>query len=143
MRTIEARGFTYLGLLAALALGGAALAALGTQWAAAAQRERERELQFRGEQIRRALERYWAAEQPPQGPPTLQALVADPRARPPRHHLRRLYADPLTGRADWILLSDPAGRGLVGVASRAEGPRYLAGAPARFAYAPPPAASAP
>lgn len=141
MRSTES-GFTYLGLLAVLALGGAGLAALGTQWAVAAQRDRERELAFRGEQFRRAIERHWRAQEPPQGPPSLQALLADERVRPPRHHLRRLYADPLTGRVDWILLQDPEGRGIVGVASRAEG-RGLTTSARRFAIAPPPAASAP
>lgn len=125
------RGFTYLGLLALLALLGAALATLGTAWSQAAQRERERELQFRGQQIRAAIAAYWAAQEPGELPPTLQALSVDTRGTAPRHHLRRVYADPFTGQADWVLLPGPRGRGIAGVRSRADAPRLqLTGAPA-------------
>jgi type II secretory pathway pseudopilin PulG len=61
------RGFTYLVLLFGLAVGGAALAALGTHWQQAAQRERETELVFRGLQLRDALQRFH--DQTPDGQP--------------------------------------------------------------------------
>ena len=97
------RGFTYLLLLFMLALLGAALAAWGTSWQVAAQRERETELLFRGGQIQEALQRFH--DQTPSGqaplPQTLDELLADTRWPVPRHHLRRLYADPFTGQADW------------------------------------------
>lgn len=125
-----ARGFTYLGLLLILAVSGAALAALGSSWRVAAQRERERELLFRGEQIRAAVARFRQAQEPRQWPSTLEELVADGRSNPPRHHLRRLFTDPFTGRADWVLLPAPAATpgtarppGFAGVRSRADVPR--------------------
>ena len=113
------QGFTYLVLLFGLAIGGAGLAALGTQWQQAAQRERETELLFRGLQLRDALQRFH--DQTPDGQPalpqTLDALLADARRSEPRHHLRQLYADPFTGQTDWVLLRAPDG-GITGLHSR-------------------------
>lgn len=113
------RGFTYLVLLFGLAIGGAALATLGTQWQLAAQRERETELLFRGLQLRDALQRFH--DQTPDGQPrlpqTLDDLLTDTRRPQPRHHLRQLYADPFTGQADWVLLRAPDG-GITGLHSQ-------------------------
>ena len=110
-------------LLFGLAIGGAALATLGVQWQQAAQREREAELLFRGQQLREALQRFH--DQTPAGqqalPLTLQDLLSDPRQAEPRHHLRRLYADPFTGAADWALLRTADG-GITGVHSRSSRP---------------------
>lgn len=117
------RGFTYVLLLFSVALMGAALAALGTQWQLAGQREREAELLFRGLQIRDALQRFNALT--PAGtralPLALDELLVDRRALEPRFHLRRLYADPFSGQADWALLRE-AGGGIVGVNSRSQRP---------------------
>lgn len=118
-----ARGFTYLLLLFGLAIAGVALAALGTQWQVVAQRERETELLFRAIQIRDALQRFH--DQTPDGqarlPRTLDELLSDARWPVPRHHLRRLYADPFTRAADWQLLRE-AGGGIVGLHSRSAQP---------------------
>lgn len=116
-------GFTYLGMLFFVAITSAALAALGQQWSTAAQRERERELEFRGGEIARAIESYLAAgpSQPPAYPRSLDDLLRDGRGIKPRHHLRRLYADPFTGRADWVLIPAPNAPNLFrGVHSRSE-----------------------
>jgi hypothetical protein len=51
-------------------------------------------------------------------PTTLQDLVTDERFPVPRHHLRRLYPDPITGAADWTLILTPNQTGIQGVASR-------------------------
>lgn len=121
--TAAGRGFAYLGLLFALAIGGAALAALGSQWQQQARREREAELLFRGLQLREALLRYAAAtpEGRPRAPQALDELLHDERRGTPRHHLRRLWADPVTGEADWVLLRDARG-GIVGLHSRSTQP---------------------
>jgi len=83
-----------------------ALAALGEQALTQARREREAELRFRGQAIARALALY--AERTPVGklplPQQLDDLLADPRFPKPLRHLRQLYADPFTGRADWELV---------------------------------------
>lgn len=116
------RGYTYLGLLFLLALGSAALAGHGELASTAAQRERERELLFRGEEIRRAIEAY--ARTTPSGhgrwPRSLQDLLVDRRHAKPRHHLRRAYPDPFTDRADWVLMPAPGAEpGFQGVRSGA------------------------
>ena len=123
LRLRAEQGFTYVLLLFSVALMGAALAALGTQWQVAGQREREAELLFRGLQIRDALQRFNALT--PAGtlplPLTLDELLVDRRALEPRFHLRRLYADPFSGQADWVLLRE-AGGGILGLHSQSQRP---------------------
>lgn len=101
------RGFTYLFVLFLVALTSAALAALGQAWSQAAQRERERELQFRGEAIAAAIASYQKASPNRQAdlPATLDELLEDRRGPRVLHHLRQRYADPFTGQADWVLVS--------------------------------------
>jgi len=122
-RAAPPHGFAYLLLIGVLAVLAAGMAALGTQWSAAAQREREAELFFRGQQLGRALA-DWREATPagqPRGPLRLDELLADERAAVQRHHLRRLYTDPFTGRADWALERDADGR-ITGVHSRSRQP---------------------
>jgi type II secretory pathway pseudopilin PulG len=92
-----------------VAMTAAGLAALGQAWSTAAERERERELAFRGGEIARALAAYaLATPTPPQQyPKTLAELLVDLRGVRERHHLRRLYPDPFTGKADWELVPEP------------------------------------
>lgn len=125
-RTGPQGGFTYIGLLLFVAITGAALAALGQAWTTAVQREKERELEFRGREIAQAIQSYRMASpaqanQPPQFPRSLDDLLVDARGLKPRHHLRRLYPDPLTGKADWVLIPDPANpQAFHGLRSRSE-----------------------
>lgn len=114
------RGFSYLLLLFSLALGGVALAGLGEQWHVQTQREREADLLHRGLEIRAAIESYGAriVLGRREMPARLGDLVEDRRDGAPVHHLRRVYLDPFTGKADWIELRDEQDR-LVGVHSRA------------------------
>lgn len=116
-------GFTYLGLLFFVAISGAALAGLGQLWSTAAQRERERELEFRGEEIARAIARYAKATPSgmPRYPNTLEDLLLDVRGPKPLHHLRRLYTDPFSGKPDWVLMPEASQPGAFsGVRSREE-----------------------
>ena len=101
-------GFTYLGLLFFVAITAASLAALGQSWSTAMQRERERELEFRGEEIARAIASYVLVSpaSPQQYPEKLTDLLVDRRGAKTRHHLRRAYADPFTGQPDWILVPE-------------------------------------
>lgn len=125
------RGFTYIGLLLFIALTAAALAALGQRWSTAAQRERERELVFRGQAIVRAIERYAAAVPgQPAYPQRIEDLVEDRRALQARHHLRQRYADPFTGEADWDLIPAPQpARGFIGVRSRSDRTLFMSRGP--------------
>jgi type II secretory pathway pseudopilin PulG len=114
------RGFTYLGILIAVAFLGIGLAAIGTVWATTAQREREAQLLFAGDAYRAAIEGYYRSGPMAQRlPQELDELLTDAREPLVRHHLRRLYPDPMTGRADWELIRDPDG-GIVGVSSTSQ-----------------------
>ena len=106
------RGFTFLWLIFVLAVVAAGLAAIAQPISLAAQRDREAELMFRGKEIARALSSYWAATpgDAKQLPLTLDDLVDDRRGVRSVHHLRRVYADPFTGRADWVLVTTDDGR---------------------------------
>ena len=125
MRRCRSReqGFTYLWLLFILAIGAAGLAALGQRTSAAVQRDREAELIFRGNEIARAIASYWSATpgDAKAFPASLQDLIEDRRGPHPVRHLRRLYADPFTGRPDWALVLSEDGR-IEGVHSRAAVP---------------------
>lgn len=108
----KSSGFGYLGLLFFVAITAAALAALGQAWSTAAQRERERELEFRGGEIARAILSYSRAvgpdpTVPPQYPASFDDLLNDRRGVKTRHHLRRAYLDPFTGKPDWVLVPEP------------------------------------
>jgi len=125
MRTgkAAARGYSYLAVLFLVALTAAGLAALGQAWSTAAERERERELLFRGGEIARAIAAYAKAtpNPPEQYPRTLDDLLADNRSARPRRHLRRAYEDPFTGKPDWELVPEPGQPGAFGaVRSRSE-----------------------
>lgn len=116
------QGFTYLGLLLSVVLMGTALAAAGTVWSVHAQREREAELLFAGDQIRVAITRFY--EQVPLGqqhrfPRSIDELLHDRRWPSLRRHLRRPYLDPMTGSADWGIVRAPDG-GILGVHSRSQ-----------------------
>jgi type II secretory pathway pseudopilin PulG len=84
----------------------------------ALQRERETELLFIGEQFRQAIASYAAVT--PAGaarfPKSLTELLEDKRFPNVRRHLRRVYADPFSGAADWTLVTQQGA--IVGVASR-------------------------
>jgi len=118
------QGFTLLGLLCLVAWLGVAMAALGTVWHTAGQREKERDLLFVGEQYRRAIESFWKVPLPVGTPRRLPKdfaeLLADPRFPDTVRHLRRGYRDPMTGSSEWGLLKGPDG-GIAGVYSLSEG----------------------
>lgn len=118
MVTSAQRGVAYLALLFAIAAGGAALAGTGALWSRVQQRERETQLLWAGEQIRRAIVAYGRhGDDANRYPSTLHDLLLDPRSPAPRRFLRRIYHDPMTGSADWVLIRDVQGR-IVGVHSR-------------------------
>ncbi len=111
-------GFTYIGLLIILAIMGIGLAATGSLWSTAAQRDREAELLFIGDEFRRAITSYYEGSPgSPRYPVKLEDLIEDNRFPTPRRHLRRIYIDPMTGKADWGLVRGP-GEVVLGVHSR-------------------------
>ena len=103
----HARGFAYLWTLALVAFMGVGLAVGGDLYATAARRDKERELIFIGHEFRNAIGRYYdvnGANGQHQYPLTLEELLKDPRFPNPKRHLRRLYTDPTSGRAEWGLV---------------------------------------
>lgn len=101
------KGFTYIGLLLFVALAGIGLAAVGQLWKTAAQRDRELELLFVGEQYARAIASYHDSS--PGGaksyPAKLEDLLLDDRFPVVKRHLRKMYRDPLTGSEAWGTLT--------------------------------------
>ena len=87
------------------------------------QREKEEELFYRGDQIRRALEAYYlgtpgVSKYPSCGDESTDCfkdLLGDPSSFKKRY-LRKAYKDPITN-SDWILIKTPEGR-LRGVHSK-------------------------
>lgn len=117
----RSRGFSYLGVLIVVALVNAALAAAAEVWHTAQKREKEQELLFVGAQFRSALEQFYA-NTPGQGqryPLSLDELLLDPRHPGIRRYLRQIYLDPMTGNAEWGLVTGPTGE-IFGVYSRSE-----------------------
>ncbi|MFP3757706.1 type II secretion system protein [Cupriavidus sp. SIMBA_020] len=115
------QAFALLALLifiAILGLVGMSAVKIGTL---TDRREAEEQLLYVGTQYRRALQLYVDGTPPgqPRFPPTLTALLRDPRYPQPRRYLRALYPDPITKRNDWALLLSPEG-GVMGLHSRSE-----------------------
>ncbi|HYR35273.1 MAG TPA: type II secretion system protein [Burkholderiales bacterium] len=114
------RGFTYLGVLLIIAVMGAGLAAFGELYSHAAQREKERELLFIGNQFREAVGSYYNKSPGAKVyPKKLEDLLEDKRFPMPQRHLRRVYMDPMTGGTEWGLVEAPGG-GFMGVHSLSE-----------------------
>lgn len=114
------RGFFYMGLLIFVAIVAIGLDAVSQVWVFSAQREREAQLLFIGNQYREAITRYYTES--PRGarrfPKQLSDLLEDNRGEDKtRRYLRRLYEDPMTGKTDWgeVSLADGS---IVGVYSR-------------------------
>ncbi len=115
-------GFALLFALIALVLVSLAATVAVNNYRLEAQRERELDLLFVGEQIRAAIAHYNLARVTNPGgeyPKSLDDLLLDTRQIVTVRHLRRLYADPMTGQADWEL--EKIGGRIVGVHSRAAG----------------------
>lgn len=125
MRTISRRhrffGFTYLWVLFIVALMGGALSVAGEFESIAARREKERTLLAIGHQFRAAIGRYYESQLVAgkrEYPASLEDLLKDKRFPEVRRYLRKIYVDPMTGKAEWGMVRI-AGR-VVGVHSNAD-----------------------
>jgi type II secretory pathway pseudopilin PulG len=94
-------GFTLFLLLAAIVLIEISVSIGVKQWKTIVQREKEAELLFRGEQIRRGIEAYYNKPGAHQFPAALDYLVGGAFGGP--RFLRRLYKDPMTN-GEWELI---------------------------------------
>ncbi|KQQ88888.1 type II secretion system protein [Massilia sp. Leaf139] len=128
-------GFTYVGMIVFVTIIGLVGAATLKVGALLQRAEAENELLAIGAEFSAALASYAAAT--PQGQPTqpasLEALLRDPRFPNPRRHLRRIFVDPITGRAEWGLVRAAEGGPIVGVHSLSQAqPLKVANFDARF-----------
>ena len=112
-------GFSYVGLLIFIAILSVFATASVSIGSVTQRRDAEDELLFVGTQFRFAFQQYYEATPSgqPRYPTTLTDLIRDPRYPNVRRYLRRLYADPITGKADWVAVMRPEG-GIMGVHSR-------------------------
>ena len=96
-RRAAQRGFTYLVILAILALLGVALAAVGTRWADRAQREREQDLLRVGQLYAQAILAYHRGSpgSDKTWPKSVEDLELDPRMLSTVRYLRAPYTDPM------------------------------------------------
>ncbi|HEX8603346.1 MAG TPA: type II secretion system protein [Pseudoduganella sp.] len=134
-RPRAAGGFTYIGLIilvAIIALVGATTVRLGVTLQRA---QAERDLLHIGEEFSNALKSYAAATpagQPPQ-PPSLKELLKDPRFPGVRRHLRKIFVDPMTGKAQWGILYLAGDKGVLGIYSLSTAkPVKVGNFPSRF-----------
>ena len=111
-------GFTYLYVLMLIALIGMGLAAAGSLWHTDAQRARESELLFIGDQYRKAIRSFYELDPgQPRLPQSVDELLEDRRRPDIVRHMRRAYRDPITGE-EFALIRTPDTQGITGVFSR-------------------------
>jgi type II secretory pathway pseudopilin PulG len=128
------RGVVLLALLLTIGIGAVAAMAAVESFASARQRENEEELLFIGTQFQNALQSYYT-KSPGLGkslPSTLEQLLQDDRFPNPVRHLRRIYVDPMTGKAEWgIVKVNNRINGVYSLSTKA--PLKRANFPERFA----------
>lgn len=115
-------GFTYIAVMMLVVVIGIALSMTGRYLSTVARREKEEELLFRGDQIRKGIELYykWTAQKyGGQGlyPENLEELLKYKYSMTTKRSLRKIYKDPITGKADWVIFTDPASKRMMGVRS--------------------------
>lgn len=100
-------GFSYLWLLLLVGLMGLGLSVASDIYSTVAKREREKELMAIGRQFQEAIRRY--REFRTDGarreyPASLDDLLLDPRSPGKLRHLRKVFVDPMTRKAEWGLV---------------------------------------
>lgn len=116
-------GFAYLWLLFLVAVMGLGLSVASDVYSTVAKRDREKALMAVGRQFQEAIGRYHAFR--PAGarrefPASLEDLLRDPRSPGTVRHLRKIFVDPMTGKAEWGLVR--IGDRIIGVHSLSEDP---------------------
>lgn len=119
------RGFTYLTALLLVAAVGLGLAVTGELWSNARQREKEAELIWVGNQFKQAIGLYYQRSpgSVKKYPEKLEELLEDKRFLSTQRYLRKIYVDPITGKAQWGLVPAPGG-GVMGVYSLPGGKQF-------------------
>lgn len=108
-------GFTYLGVLLAIAILGIGLTAASEVWVTTARRQRMEQLEWAAQQYVQAIGSYYEASPSVKAyPRTLHDLTEDKRFVFVRRHLRQEYVNPFAGATGWESVSTVDGgiRGL-------------------------------
>jgi len=115
-------GFTYLCALLLVAVAGAGLAAISELWSHPRQREKETEPLWIGNQFKQAIGLYYQRSPGTVNryPEKLEDLLEDRRFVSTQHYLRRIFTDPMTGKAEWQAVAAAIG-GIMGVSSTSTG----------------------
>jgi type II secretory pathway pseudopilin PulG len=130
------QGFTYLGLIILITIIGLVGALTLRADALLRRAAAEEELLEIGAEFGAALQSYAAATPggQPALPPGLEQLLRDPRFPVPRRHLRKIFVDPMTGRAEWGIVHATGDKGVLAVYSLSRArPLKIANFDARFA----------
>ncbi len=111
-------GFTYIWLLLFIAFSGIGLSVAGMSWQYQVRAEKEKQLLFVGAEFRNAINSYYSTM-----PDTVKScltslndLLIDKRKPGIKRHLRKIYLDPMTGKADWNFVTQQGC--IVGIFSR-------------------------
>jgi type II secretory pathway pseudopilin PulG len=95
-------GFTLLMVIFLVLVMGVSMGVAMENWRTSAIRAKEQELILVGRAYRDALRRYFQTYR--SYPSTLETLLLDPRSQVPKRYLRKIYADPVTGKVEWGLI---------------------------------------
>ncbi len=121
----RSQGSIYLLTLIALAIVSAGSVEALALYSAAVRSQRISELNWRGEQFRKAIGSYY--ESSPESvrsfPKDVAVLMQDPRYLSVRRHIREIYPSPF-GEADWEWLQTPDGQ-IRGVRSRTTSAEFV------------------
>lgn len=110
---MEKEGFSYVFVLIIIVVMGIAATSASRYWSTIAKREHEKELLFRGDQIRTAIISYYNSApegSEPSFPDKIEDLMKDNRYPFAKRHLRKYYIDPLTSDGEWGLILNSAGK---------------------------------
>ncbi|MEO3715586.1 type II secretion system protein [Roseateles flavus] len=105
------RGFTYLGVLLAVALIGLGLSLASEVWSTTARRQRQVQLEWVGQQYAQAIGSYYESTpgRVKAFPRSIDDLLDDKRVPFARRHLRQPYPNPLSSQMDWEMIRAPDG----------------------------------
>ena len=133
------RGFTYLGVILAIAIMGIGLTTASEIWATMARRQRMEQLDWVGQQYVQAIGSYYEAMpgRVKMYPRNLSDLVEDKRFVFTRRHLRQVYINPFTAMADWQVITAPDG-GIRGLRFQLAASTSVATEAREFVYRPAP-----
>lgn len=109
-------GYTYLALLFTLAIFGFGLSVTGVIWSTEARKAKDRELAFIGQAFINAIGSYYQSSpgSVKSFPPSFDELVQDSRFLFVKRHLRKIYLNPYSNQADWVVVYSPSG-GIQGI----------------------------